>query len=298
MHILIITGGESKEREISLKSADAVRRALLSGGHTVDVYNISDGIEGVAKFAGVDVIFPILHGIDGESGRLQKQLDTVGLPFLGSKANACELSFDKTLLKERMAKEGILTPKYQVVNRQSFDESPLRLAPFVLKPCDEGSSIDTYIVRRPDEFSVEGTDVFSRHKKMLLEELIVGQEITVPVLGDSVLPVIEIIPPEDGEFDFVNKYNGATQELCPPKNIDTKVQRQAQDLALKVHKLTGARHLSRTDMILASDELYVLELNTIPGLTDQSLFPQAAQALGLDMAALMDEFVALATREG
>jgi D-alanine-D-alanine ligase len=129
---------------------------------------------------------------------------------------------------------------------------------------------------------------------MLLEELIDGTELTVPVLGATSLPVIEIIPPKNQEFDYENKYNGATQELCPPQHIDTPKQQEAQRLAELIHNQVGARHLSRTDIILDREgKMWVLELNTMPGLTDQSLFPKAAQSSGMSMPQLVQRLVDL-----
>jgi D-alanine-D-alanine ligase len=133
---------------------------------------------------------------------------------------------------------------------------------------------------------------------MLLEELIEGTEITVPILGDQALPVIEIIPPQGKEFDYENKYNGTTQELCPPQHVSAEKQQEAQRLAEKIHKAAGVRHLSRTDIIIDENgKLWVLELNTIPGLTDQSLFPKAAAAAGINMQQLMQKFLDMIVSE-
>ena len=130
---------------------------------------------------------------------------------------------------------------------------------------------------------------------MLLEELVEGIEITVAVVGDQALPVIEIIPPEAGEFDYENKYNGRSQELCPPEHVAEDIQAEARDLALRTHNLTGCRDFSRTDMILTPlGELWILETNTIPGMTDQSLLPKAAAAAGIPMPLLCDRLVQMA----
>jgi D-alanine-D-alanine ligase len=130
---------------------------------------------------------------------------------------------------------------------------------------------------------------------MLLEELIEGVEITVPVLGDKALPVVEIIPPVGGEFDYENKYNGATQELCPPPHVSAEKQKEAQSVAERIHKEVGARHISRTDLILDKNgKLWVLEINTMPGLSDQSLTPLAAKAAGMDMQQLVQKFLQMA----
>jgi D-alanine-D-alanine ligase len=129
---------------------------------------------------------------------------------------------------------------------------------------------------------------------MLIEGLIDGQEITVSILGEVALPVIEIVPPANEEFDYENKYNGKTQELCPPQNVSEAIQKEAQNLAIKVQKILGVRHLSRVDMMLRGDQLYILEINTMPGLTDQSLFPKSARVAGLDMAQLSHKLLVLA----
>ena len=163
------------------------------------------------------------------------------------------------------------------MSAENFTTQPLVKSPFVLKPVSGGSSIDTFIVRDANDVPLEAImHALQKYGSMLLEQLIVGVELTVGILGDEPLPVIEIIPPTNGEFDYENKYNGKTQELCPPKNVSAAVQKRAQKLALRVHRAAGCRDLSRTDMIYEpnTDSLYVLETNTIPGMTAQSLYPK------------------------
>lgn len=185
-----------------------------------------------------------------------------------------------------------------MVNVRSLWESEFVKQPFVLKPNDGGSSVDTFIVRdvaNCDRNSIE--DAFRRHPQMLLEELIAGQEITVGILLDEALPVIEIVPPQDGEFDYENKYNGQTQELCPPRSVSSDIQRQVRHLALRIHELLGVRDMSRTDMMISPDgSLWVLETNTIPGMTAQSLLPKAAAVAGYDMQAMVHRLVEAALR--
>ena len=149
------------------------------------------------------------------------------------------------------------------------------------------------IVRDVSAFDQQrAVELFARHESMLLEQLIEGTEITVPVLIDESLPVIEIVPPGDAEFDYENKYNGRTHELCPPQSVSTELQEQARDLALRVHQLLDARDLSRTDIMIDShDQLWVLEINTIPGLTDQSLLPKSAAVAGYPMPVLCKRLV-------
>ena len=295
MKVLVLLGGESDEREVSLRSGKAVAKALQANGHDVSEYDPAGGYEGLTQFVDrVGCVFPILHGKGGEDGTIQAELEKLNFKYLGSDSTASKLCFDKDEFKKILNKLSILTPKWEIVDKNSIKKSELANHPYVLKPIDGGSTIDTYIVRDPTTTSYD-KQVFERHERMLLEELILGDEITVPILGNSALPVIEIIPPEGKEFDYENKYNGASQELCPPRNIAQDQQEEAQRLAEKIHKAVDAKHLSRTDiMITPEGKQLVLELNTIPGLTAQSLFPKAAKAAGMTFESLVQKLVEMA----
>jgi D-alanine-D-alanine ligase len=296
--VLVLQGGDSSEREVSLRSAANVVRQLETLGYPVTVADPASEDFDLAKLtADCDVVLPILHGAGGEDGVLQRQLETLGVPFLGAGSAACELTFDKAAYRKFITGQGIWMAEGEIVNREQFQASRLRQAPYVLKPIDGGSSVDTVILH---ELAAEPSpayfdDLFARYGTMLLEELIEGQELTVGVLGDTPLPIILIVPPSDETFDYENKYNGRTQEIVNPKQVAPEVQKNAQTLALQLHRLTGCRHLSRSDMIATPDgKLYVLETNTIPGLTEQSLFPKMAAATGMDIAALVKCFVDMA----
>jgi D-alanine-D-alanine ligase len=295
VRILLLKGGNSPEREVSLRSAAAVSRALIAAGYEVHEYDTIDGFNGILKFKDkVDLVLPVLHGIGGEDGTVQRFLESHRMIFLGSGSEASELSFDKQKFKDHVTKYDIPTPSGKLVDKESVFKSELIAKPFALKPYDGGSSVDTIISRQLLGDDAQVRDVFKRHKNMLLEELIEGKEITVPILGNEALPVIEIIPPEGGEFDYENKYNGLTQEICPPNNVSEQLQEQAKILALKVHEAVGARHFSRVDIMIDShDNLFVLEINTIPGLTEQSLLPKSAQVYGLDMVEFVKKLVDL-----
>jgi D-alanine-D-alanine ligase len=298
--VLVLAGGTSDEREVSLRSGNAVVSALTDAGHSVTQADPADGLEALrTKLEGVDVVFPALHGAGGEDGVIQAWLESHQVAFVGAGSQASALCFDKWRFKEAMSKTDIQMPAGELVDKDSLWQSVLTIAPFVLKPYDGGSSIDTFIVHVPSEAPRQAiTEAFSRHQKMLLEPLVAGREITVGVLGDVALPVIEIIPPADKEFDYENKYNGLTQELCPPKTISQAAQKQAQALALEAHEAAGCRHLSRSDFIVTDDdELYLLETNTLPGMTEASLLPKAAAAYGLSMPQLCDKLVQLALAE-
>jgi D-alanine-D-alanine ligase len=268
-----------------------VANALRAKGHTVTEADSND-IRNL-DVSNIEVVFPALHGVGGEDGSIQETLEDLGLPYVGSGVAASRLCFDKWQWRETVQGQGVPVADGGLVEWRDLEGHYLTKEPFVLKPYDGGSSIDTFIIR--DTTKAPWQDIeraFEHHPKMLLERLVAGIEITVAVLGDEGLPVIEIIPPESGEFDYENKYNGTTQELCPAVNVSAGAQTAAQDLAVRVHQLCGCRDMSRTDMIVSGDgSLTVLETNTIPGLTEQSLFPKAAAASGLSMPELCGKLV-------
>lgn len=297
--IIPLAGGSSDEREVSLRSGKAVKVALERSGYRVVERDPADGIDAaLADCRPSDIIFPVLHGQGGEDGSLQKQMEKSSLAFVGSDSRASALCFDKIRYAKLLTDHAYSIPSSQLVNHQTFMASPVRQTPFVLKPNGGGSSIDTFIVRDVQCFDAKVFETaFERHGKLVLQPLVPGDEITVGVLVDKALPVIEIIPPQGEEFDYANKYNGLTQELCPPHHIDRSVQLAAQKLAIALHQLTGCRDLSRSDMIVEpSGKIQVLETNTIPGLTDQSLVPKAAYVAGYDMSDLCRQLVEAARR--
>lgn len=299
MKVLVLGGGDSDERAVSLRSAAAVSAALAKAGYNVSEFDPANYLYELQQAAiDAEVVFPVLHGKNGEDGVVQKILEEVGVPFVGSGSWASKLCFDKAQFKELMRQNGVQTPRGSVVGRE-FLLSAESNQPFVLKPNDGGSSIDTYIVRRTNGASLVDPTVFDRHETMLYEELITGKEITISLLDGEALPVIEIVPPPYGEFDYDNKYNGKTQELCPPQSVSEETQVMASRLSEQVNTLCGARHFARVDIMVDNHGgLFVLELNTIPGMTDQSLFPKAASTAGIPMQQLVDRMVKMAINTG
>lgn len=297
--VIVLAGGASEEREVSLRSGHAVAKALEEIGHTVTTLDPAEGLKKfLPELRAAEVVFPALHGAGGEDGVLQKFLEDHRIAYVGSDSRSSSLCFDKARYTKLLARHGILTPASDLTDYQGFQHSELRQQPFVLKPNDGGSSIDTFIVRDPLKADLAAIQkAFDRRHIMLLQELINGTEITVPVVAERALPVIEIIPPSGGEFDYENKYNGLSQELCPPLHVSKSLQKTAQDLALRIHHLTGCRDLSRTDFIItAAGDLYTLETNTIPGLTAESLVPKAAEQAGMSMSDLCKRLVEIALR--
>lgn len=296
--IAVVGGGYSAEREISLSSAINVYEALKESGFDVDLIDLSsepdeEFIQTLKKY---DLVMPILHGIGGEDGTLQKIMDEESINFFGSDAEASKNAFNKETTKQMLKKSGVDVPDGRIVNKETIDEFLNNHSEFVLKPISEGSSIGTLIARGGEYDRSKVDELLENYGQMLAEELISGVEITVPVLGSKALPPVLIIPPKNEEFDLSNKYNGKSKEICPiPEDVvPVSLQHEAMKIAEESHKIIGARHISRTDMIITgSNKVVVLEINTIPGLTKQSLYPKSAAAAGYSFKELVCEFVKL-----
>lgn len=297
--ILVLGGGDSPEREISLLSSAAVAKALKKAGFEVSQKDPKDGLNFIKDIRSNTIVFPILHGVGGEDGEVQKELEKHKIPFLGSGSESSRNCFDKWLTRQILEQNDILMAPASYVSHAEYLEHEMASRPHVLKTIDGGSSIGTYIVRNPsDASSSEIKNIFANTEKAIVEELAEGIEITVPILDKKALPVIEIKPPQNEEFDYENKYNGATQEICPPQNVNETKQKQVQEISEKVHRVMQCRHFSRVDLIIRPDgSMVVLEINTIPGMTDQSLFPLSAKQYGLNMPDLMKQFVNLVVRD-
>jgi D-alanine-D-alanine ligase len=297
--VVVLAGGISDEREVSLRSGAAVTAALKEVGYVVSQLDPGSPTEDYeTEIQSSDVVFPALHGSNGEDGMTQKWLEDRLVAYVGCDSIVSALCFDKWHYKTVLLENGVATPPGELVSRESFGISKLAQHPFVLKPYDGGSSVDTIIARDPTGYDQAAIDAaFERHPRMLLEELVIGREITVGSLCGEPLPVIEIIPPADAEFDYENKYNGRTQEICPPRSLSPEVQLAAQKLATRIERQLGVRDMSRTDMMVdAAGKLWVLETNTIPGLTTQSLLPKAAAAAGYTMPELCRKLIESALR--
>lgn len=299
MKIVVLGGGSSPEREVSLRSAEAVAAAARAAGFTVTTIDPSKGLDQLNNYGKDYIILPILHGVGGEDGKIQSALEARDLAYLGSDSKSSAGCFDKLVTKQRFDETAIPTPNYELVTKDTYKQSPLAHRPHVLKVRRGGSSIGTLIVRDLESINKDEIEkLFKLDTEAIIEELIKGPEVTIPALDGKALPVIEIVPPEGREFDYENKYNGLAEELCPPKSISTEVQKRVHLLAEKVHKVMGCRHLSRIDIMLdKAGNPFVLEINTMPGLTGQSLYPKSAAVFGLDMPALVKKFIDLVKRD-
>lgn len=301
--IALLAGGMSSEREVSLKSGDQVYEALDQGKYTVLRYDPkTDLMQLVTDAPKIDFALIILHGAYGEDGTVQGLLDCLGIPYQGSGVLGSAIAMNKVASKRLYEKAGIPTPPYLVLDGRwdsSFETIVSRIGiPLVVKPARGGSSIGMSIVREPGGLpeAIEKARSFGS-EEVLIEAYIQGTELTVAVIGNQeleALPVIEIIPDMRFTFfDYDAKYTpGASNEICPAR-IDEAIREKAQQLAMAAHRALFCEGCSRTDMILSGANIYVLETNTIPGMTRTSLLPLAARTAGISFSALMDRLIEL-----
>lgn len=282
LKIAVLMGGFSSEREISMRSGRKVAAALRSVGYCVEEVDVrSEQFEIPKK---VDVVFIALHGTGGEDGVVQSILEKQGILFTGSGSEASHLAFDKVAAKKIFREYGLSTPRDVVWDKKQFDSAKLKNKldyPVVVKPSRQGSSIGIQIVEREEQLKSALQEAFEKDSVVLIEEFIEGRELTVGILGEEALPVVEIRP-KSGWFDYHNKYTeGATEELVPAP-IGSSLKQQVQTQALKAYRILGCRDMSRVDFrVDCQGQTYLLEVNTIPGLTDTSLLPKAAAARGI-----------------
>ncbi len=299
MNILVLGGGTSPEREVSLRSAKSVAEAARKAGFEVKEADPKDGLEFLDDLPKTTIVFPILHGEGGEDGTLQAELEKRRLPFLGSSQKVSELCWNKWDTLQQLKNKGLQVPEGELVVADDFADNHLTQKPYVLKIIHGGSSNGVLMARTPKKIDREEvTKIFKMESPAILEELVEGVEVTVSILDKEALPVIEIIPPDGMEFDYENKYNGKTLENCPPRTVSVELQKKAQKVGLEAHKLLGCRHFSRSDLIVTpKGEIKIFDINTIPGLTDQSLFPKSALHAELPMPDLVRKFVGMVKRD-
>jgi len=284
----VLAGGPSNEREISLRSGKAVYNALVQEGIDAVLLDVTDDVKDRILENGVDVAFIALHGRFGEDGTVQKILEDMRLPYTGSGQEASRLALDKIASKEVFIKSGIRVPKYAAFEKDNFRaEDVCKLGfPVVVKPHLEGSSIGLSVVREKGGLDDAVKKAFEYGRKVLIEEYIDGRELTVGILGDKPLPVIEIVTKEK-VYDYKAKYSDPETRYLVPAPIDAAISRKAQELGVLSHRALGCRCFSRIDMMMdGSGRLFVLEANTVPGMTERSLLPKAAQAAGLSFGRL------------
>ena len=284
----VLAGGPSNEREISLRSGKAVHDALISEGLDSLFLDVKNDIDEIIRMSRIDVAFIALHGRFGEDGTVQKMLESAGIPYTGSGVEASRAALDKVTSKDLFMKNFIPSPGHTVLTKGRsgrFDPKEFS-APIVVKPHLEGSSIGLSIVREAGLLQSAIDKAFEYGEKVLLEDYIDGRELTVGILNDEALPVIEIVP-KNKFYDYDAKYKDSATKYLVPAPISEELSTEARRLGLLAHRALGCRSFSRVDMMMApSGEIFVLEVNTIPGMTERSLLPKAARAAGLRFSSL------------
>ena len=293
MKIGVLLGGNSAEREVSLASGKAISAACKELGH--DVLDLDPEFDVrllVSDLLTVDLVFNGLHGGDGENGVIPGFLQSLGVKYTGSRNEASAICMDKRISKALVHRKDLLTPNWvSLANNDPLSSVGDLVFPVVIKPNDQGSTIGLTVVK--DESELDDAIELARKfaNVVLIEEFIVGKEITVTVIGDKAYPIVEIVP-SHGLYDYECKYNqGMTEYFCPA-NIDKDLTKAIQESALKIHKLLGCRHYSRADFRLDENgKAWFLELNTLPGMTETSLVPKAAKASGLSFPELIQTII-------
>jgi len=284
----ILAGGPSSEREISLRSGKSVHDALVREGVDAIFLDVRSDVCDIIKRNNIDVVFIALHGRFGEDGTVQKMLDGLGIPYTGSGAEASKAAMDKIATKKIFMDSGIPTPRYTVFENGGYDikDADALGLPIVIKPQLEGSSIGLSVVREKGSLKEALEKAFVYGEKALAEEYIEGRELTVGLLDDAPLPVIEIVT-KANIYDYKAKYSDPETQYLVPAPIDEKTSGRVQELGRRAHAALGCRCFSRVDMMMSgSGDIFVLEANTIPGMTERSLLPKAAGATGLGFGQL------------
>jgi D-alanine-D-alanine ligase len=302
--VAVLKGGRSLERQVSLRSGARVQDALERLGHEVLPIDVGPDLVGALTAAHPEVAFVALHGRDGEDGTVQEMLEVMGIPYTGSGVSACIRAADKVLAKHAMRDHGVPTPDFYAFNETAFEALGAAQAlpaieerlefPIVVKPARQGSALGIKFARTPADVPAALVAAFSYDRKVLLERYVRGRELAVSILEDGgravALPIVEALPEQEDFYDFESRYEiGRTRFVCPAE-LDSSLAARATEIALDTYALLGCAGFARADLMLDESDgaLYVLEVNPIPGLTETSLLPQAAEAAGISF----EDFVA------
>ncbi|WP_028951125.1 D-alanine--D-alanine ligase [Sulfurihydrogenibium subterraneum] len=291
--IALLYGGYSREREISIKSGKAVEGSLQRLGYDYQVFDPIEKDKFIEKIIDYkpDLAFIALHGKGGEDGTIQSLLEFLDIPYTGSDSKTSMVCMDKVLTKMYLEKFGINTPKWnfflKIEDALSFKPD----FPAVVKAPNEGSSIGVYIVNNQDEYKKAIEEAFKLDEKVLVEQFIRGRELTVGILDDEVFDIVEVVV-EEGFYDYQNKYiTGKTKYICPAE-LPSQIYKTVQNIGYQTYKTLNCKGQARVDIILDySLTPYVLEVNTIPGMTEFSLLPKAAAVKGISFDQLVERII-------
>jgi D-alanine-D-alanine ligase len=304
MRVAVLKGGSSLERGVSLRSAARVEDALGALGHEAIGLDVGPDLVVRLREERPDVVFIALHGPGGEDGTVQELLEILDLPYTGPGVAACALCMDKVAAKHEMHSGGVPTPGWSAINATAFrelgaadalEEIEAKLGfPLVVKPASQGSSLGVEFASSRDQVPEALVAAFSYDDRVLLERYVKGRELAVGILGNEPLPIVEAIPREEDFFNFEARYEiGRTEYVCPAE-LPAAETRAVQELATRTYETLGCSGFARVDLMFGEDGPQVLEVNAIPGLTDTSLFPMAAEAAGIDFTQLVERILASA----
>ncbi|MBI5417224.1 D-alanine--D-alanine ligase [Candidatus Poribacteria bacterium] len=293
--IAVIMGGNSSEREISLLTGKAIANALKSKGYKVVCMNLDADLPENLKKENIQIAFNALHGPGGEDGCVQGMLDILGVKYTGSGVMASALAMNKIMAKRIFIASALPTPVYQIINKNQKKYKITLNFPIVVKPSSQGSACGVNIVSNNKELKDALNCAFKLDDEALLEKYIPGRELTVAVLGDKVLPIVEIVPNKKF-YDYEAKYTMGMSKHIVPAKLSKELTKKIQKIAYEAHKSLGCMDYSRVDIRLnEKNEPYILEVNTLPGMTDLSLFPDAARSAGISFPDLIEKILKMAT---
>ena len=309
--VMILAGGLSHERDVSIRSGRRVAEALRVQGVDARVHDIDHSLLPELNRRRPDCVIPLVHGASGEDGSLRDVLEALDIPYVGSRPDACRLAFDKMVAKAHLAEVGIPTAPAVALPHATFRDLGAAAVlsaivgrvglPLVVKPTRGGSALGVTIIRDPADLPAAMVGCFSYGDTAMLEHFVEGIEIAVSVIERSdgsvtALPAVEIRP-DSGSYDFASRYTAGTTEFFVPARLSADVAQEAARVALLAHEHLGLRHLSRADLVVDPEgTVTFLEVNVAPGCTETSLLPQAAEAAGLDLGVVFADLADLAQR--
>lgn len=303
--VVILAGGLSPERDVSVRSGRRVAEALRRTGRRVDVLDADAGLLPSLAADRPACVVPLLHGAPGEDGAIRGVLDALGLPYVGSDAVACRTAFDKPIASARVSAAGLAVPAQFVLAATTFRELGAAAVldavvgriglPLMVKPTRGGSSLGATVVRAPEDLPAAMMAAFAYGETALVEQFVVGTEVAVSVLDDgegpSALPVVEIVA-DGGFYDYAARYTAGATEFFTPARLPQDVLDSCAAAAVTVHRTLGLRHWSRSDLIIdAAGVPWFLEVNVAPGMTETSTYPQAVAAAGLDLGTVVADLI-------
>jgi len=308
-HVCVLYGGRSLERDVSINTGTRVARALEARGHQVSPVDVDESLVRRLVDLNPDVGFIAMHGKGGEDGTVQELLEILGIPYAGAGVSASIRAMDKVLTKHTLLRRGLPTPRFHAFSDAAFRELGAKDAldiiadqlglPLVVKPAAQGSALGISVVGEARDLPRAMVSALSFDRKVMLEEFISGRELAVSIVGTQdprVLPIVEAVPKSGHDFyDFESRYTPGETEFNVPASLESAVAEEVERISLETYRALGCSGFGRVDIILdAADRPWILELNTIPGLTETSLMPAAAEAAGLSFEDLVETVVATA----